>query len=552
MKKNIALLLFIFPLLLFGQDKKITMSEIIEKLIESKDSIVEISGYTIVYDDAFLIDSKPFDTNTKKEITNVYFELPVFVELNKEITEYKIKYTNYLNSKFGKKIKFKDNKVDLSEKILRIVNCNTKYDNESYYVLFFNNIILSKLQIEESDFAIVSFSDSDFNTVNINANFSYLSFNRCNFKYKNFKNKELNKFLNFSSITPSSNRENFSIQMDSVNFNNDLLINLANNEHEAEINVVIWNSNFNKDASIIVNQEKSNNNLYINKSSFKDKNTIVGYFNDISINSSSFNVLNMSWGATKENFSFLNSSLNKINAIDFVFPKQTNLTWDNLNDFKFFVLNDDTFANAENQIMINGKNEKIVEDKNRYNDFIYRYKQFLNHYESRGDLESYNGCYTEMKNIQTLRYKYLYEQNKTFDTYFRWQLSRLLNFYTKHGTDPARAITISIYVIIFFGVFYFFFPSDWDITSKSKLFANYKEFVEKNSKGYFMPFLKLVLGIFISLLNAFTLSLNAFTTLGFGNIPTHGFARYVCILQGFIGWFLLSVFTVAVFNQSLN
>uniref|UniRef100_UPI00404839F9 ion channel n=5 Tax=Flavobacterium sp. TaxID=239 RepID=UPI00404839F9 len=126
------------------------------------------------------------------------------------------------------------------------------------------------------------------------------------------------------------------------------------------------------------------------------------------------------------------------------------------------------------------------------------------------------------------------------------------NFYTKHGTDPARAITISIYVIIFFGVFYFFFPSDWDITSKSKLFANYKEFVEKNSKGYFMPFLKLVLGIFISLLNAFTLSLNAFTTLGFGNIPTHGFARYVCILQGFIGWFLLSVFTVAVFNQSLN
>jgi hypothetical protein len=82
------------------------------------------------------------------------------------------------------------------------------------------------------------------------------------------------------------------------------------------------------------------------------------------------------------------------------------------------------------------------------------------------------------------------------------------------------------------------------------LISNYRDFIEKNSKGYFRPFVILVWNIFISFLNALTLSLNSFTTLGFGNIPTSGFARYICILQGFLGWFLLSLFTVALINQA--
>jgi len=40
--------------------------------------------------------------------------------------------------------------------------------------------------------------------------------------------------------------------------------------------------------------------------------------------------------------------------------------------------------------------------------------------------------------------------------------------------------------------------------------------------------------------------------VGFGTIPTRGLARYVCIIQGFIGWFLLSIFTVALINQVLG
>jgi hypothetical protein len=156
-----------------------------------------------------------------------------------------------------------------------------------------------------------------------------------------------------------------------------------------------------------------------------------------------------------------------------------------------------------------------------------------------------------MKDVEERRLKYIYQQQGRFQNYFKWKLSRLLKMYTNHGTNPALAVIVSIYVILAFAVFYFFFPSEWDVTSKSKLIENYKDFIEKNDKGYAKPFIMMVLGFGISLINALTLSLNSFTTLGFGTIPTKGLARYVCIIQGFIGWFLLSIFTVALINQVL-
>jgi len=58
--------------------------------------------------------------------------------------------------------------------------------------------------------------------------------------------------------------------------------------------------------------------------------------------------------------------------------------------------------------------------------------------------------------------------------------------------------------------------------------------------------------LIVRCLNAITLSLNAFSTLGFGEIPTRGIARYVTIIQGFVGWFLLSIFLVSLIGQILN
>lgn len=56
----------------------------------------------------------------------------------------------------------------------------------------------------------------------------------------------------------------------------------------------------------------------------------------------------------------------------------------------------------------------------------------------------------------------------------------------------------------------------------------------------------------LRLINALALSLNTFSTLGFGRIPVHGGLKYVTILEGFAGWFLLSIFTTTIVNQLIQ
>ena len=62
----------------------------------------------------------------------------------------------------------------------------------------------------------------------------------------------------------------------------------------------------------------------------------------------------------------------------------------------------------------------------------------------------------------------------------------------------------------------------------------------------------LIYDIFIKMLNALMLSVNTFTTLGFGEIPIKGLPRYLAIIQGFIGWFMLTIFSVSLITQLLK
>jgi hypothetical protein len=56
----------------------------------------------------------------------------------------------------------------------------------------------------------------------------------------------------------------------------------------------------------------------------------------------------------------------------------------------------------------------------------------------------------------------------------------------------------------------------------------------------------------IRALNAGALSLNAFVTLGYGEIQAKGIARYLAVLEGALGWFLLSIFSVSLISQILQ
>ena len=198
-----------------------------------------------------------------------------------------------------------------------------------------------------------------------------------------------------------------------------------------------------------------------------------------------------------------------------------------------------------------GKTDMELGNTRDFFNLLSGYSRLLEVYKSYGNLDDANDVFLDMKALHLQRYAYLYRTQGGTTNFFQLYLNKLLSVYTRHGTDPAQAMTASLWIIICFSIIYFFFPSDWDVSSKSKLIQNFRTFVEKNEAGYFRPFLSLIKGIVTSFFNAITLSVNSFVTLGFGTIPTQGLAKYICIFQGFLGWFLLSIFIVALINQIL-
>lgn len=198
-----------------------------------------------------------------------------------------------------------------------------------------------------------------------------------------------------------------------------------------------------------------------------------------------------------------------------------------------------------------GLSDKDFENEDMFQGFISSYYRLYKVFKDNGQIQDANQTYVEMKDVQLRQLRYKYKTYGGLENWIQWRLNALLRFYTDYGTNPSRAIRISIFVVLIFSIFYFFFPSEWDTKSKKQLITDYKTLVEKNKHGYLRPFFKLSWGFGKSLLNAMTLSLNAFVTLGFGTIPTSGLARYICIVQGFIGWFLLSIFTASLINQVL-
>jgi hypothetical protein len=260
---------------------------------------------------------------------------------------------------------------------------------------------------------------------------------------------------------------------------------------------------------------------------------------------------------------------------------------------------------------------------------------FFKHYKNQFNNKKANLVYVEMKNLETERLQYEYVTDPTFETFFSLQINRFLKTFSAYGTNPAKAVVFSAYVILTFALVYLFFPNHWDSHGKNRIMDRYRFFLKyvnrdsgihevyleeqkqdllnaedfktylleqgKTAPKFFMAtamplykwsvagtrtfswflekmdFLKgkwsetepskqsgksvllitafliaLTYDILIKMLNALMLSINTFTTLGFGEIPIKGLPRYLAIIQGFIGWFMLTIFSVSLISQLLN
>ena len=89
------------------------------------------------------------------------------------------------------------------------------------------------------------------------------------------------------------------------------------------------------------------------------------------------------------------------------------------------------------------------------------------------------------------------------------------------------------------------FPDEWDKLSRSKR-------ILATSLYGVVFFITVIWFLMVHILDSIALSLNVFSTLGFGQIPMKGIPRYLTILEGFLGWFLLSIFSVSLISQVIQ
>ncbi len=99
--------------------------------------------------------------------------------------------------------------------------------------------------------------------------------------------------------------------------------------------------------------------------------------------------------------------------------------------------------------------------------------------------------------------------------------------------------------IRYFYKFIDWFPDEWSALS------GWRKLLASVVYGFVVLF-TISWYLLIHTLDSIMLSLNVFSTLGFGQIPIKGIPRYLTIIEGFVGWFLLSIFSVSLISQVIQ
>lgn len=303
---------------------------------------------------------------------------------------------------------------------------------------------------------------------------------------------------------------------------------------------------------ILNSEAKTINRVELINNHFKTTDQEPDFFfkprgSDVYISGNTFDLCVRLGSRTSSQFRMTDNDFTKLSFAASLPPTPRNFVKIDWEDIKGKLV----FKQNKNTPTYYGKNELELADISNFNNLMSYYAKIVETFKNNRNTADANSAYLEMKHFESQRYNYVYKTEGGADNWFRMKLHQLLSIYTEHGTNPAQAITASVWLIFMFSIIYFLFPSDWDLKSKPQLIADFKTLIQKNEHGYFFPFLKLSKGFVISFFNAIVLSINSFVTLGFGKIPTKGFAKYICILEGFLGWFLLSIFIVSLINQVL-
>jgi len=93
--------------------------------------------------------------------------------------------------------------------------------------------------------------------------------------------------------------------------------------------------------------------------------------------------------------------------------------------------------------------------------------------------------------------------------------------------------------------FFNFQPEKWEKLQGTKRLITYPLI-------FIISILFIIYVVFVKFINAFAISLCSFGMIGFGTLPEKGLAKYLSIIEGVIGWFLLMFFTITLLSQVLQ
>ena len=598
-------------------------------------------------------------TSSAQLATEYYSELS-YLELWKEIIAFEGNHFQLSNTKIivnEGDIGRVNNMLEMQKTIdTRISLSNLKFVNTGWNDLFFMSIsdvrFKHKLGLYDLENVFISFTNVDFDHGLVCYNASdWLELEKCSIRTELSINQ-----TSYEDKNPSISIQHSQIIFEENQSNDfDYLIDTSNQfEWDNMAGGLPWNQDKTPKFCSIEQSNKGTldiQNLGVATDNSNDFVEIAGDFEYIRLDSCSIETkFEISNSHINERLEIKHTNFNQIgfNATTFPLSEHVMCRWQQIGQLAIPITNNHAIMKTyemDGYININthpfksknfyvGATALEHQDIYTFDELMSLYNKFFHIYRERGDLESANSCYVAMKNVQTSRYKFVYEQKEGLDDWFNWRLNEFLKYFCDYGTSPVKSVIFSLWTILFFAFFYFFFYSSWDkinhqfliqqhrklisyFLSKQSLndfysdtykeeFLSYQDYKRDIKKSKKLPFYIWVFGpllywralfkyrmtkawfervdilhtdwfslrnpqklwigvksiisiiayisflLGIKALNSIFLSINAFSTLGFGDIPVQGFSRYIAILEGFIGWFLLSIFSVSLISQILQ
>ncbi len=176
---------------------------------------------------------------------------------------------------------------------------------------------------------------------------------------------------------------------------------------------------------------------------------------------------------------------------------------------------------------------------------IAEQEAFLDRIRAYGEYFTEGKTLAEIESDLDIRPDETADERDDLTTFIRQNKNDLPRYYRLFGLQILRHRNFSFRFQILYAKFADRLIGHWSTARKSRRFlvaAVFSVGLALSLSGIF----------FVRLFDAFFLSINAFSTLGFGEIPLRGAAKYLAIAEGFIGWFLLSIFSVALISQIIQ